>query len=93
MTKLKMVVLIILAIVLADFAFENPQQLPVLKLFHFELGQLPIFLLAYLSLAVGLIVGWSTHALRARRKRRAAMAVEAASLQQQQQPPQSYQGH
>lgn len=82
MAKVKAVIYIILAIVLADFAYENPQQLPVLKLFRFELGQLPVFLLAYISLAVGLLVGWISFAWRARKKRRSAAA---AALRQQEQ--------
>ena len=91
MNKVKAVIFIILAIVLADFAYENPQQLPVLRLFRFELGQLPVFLLAYISLAVGLLVGWIAFALRARKKRRAAAQV--ASRQQEQEAAQGYQEH
>ena len=59
MRKLKVVLLIILAVVLADFAFENAQPAPAIKLFKFQLGELPSFLLTYLSLAVGVVIGWS----------------------------------
>ena len=84
MSKLKVVLLIILAVVLADFAFENAQPAPAIKLFKFQLGELPSFLLIYLSLAVGVVIGWVAHGLRLRRKRREAQAAQAASAQQQQ---------
>ena len=84
MRKLKMVLLIILAVVLADFAFEDAELAPALKLFKFQLGELPSFLLTYLSLAVGMVIGWVAHGLRIRRKRREAQAAQAASAQQQQ---------
>ena len=82
MTKLKVVFLIILAVVLVVFAYENSQPSPVIKFFKYQLGELPTYLLAYLSLAVGLVLGWIAHAVRLRRKKRAAQ--EAASAQQQQ---------
>jgi uncharacterized integral membrane protein len=81
MSKLKVVLLIFLAVVLADFAYENAQTAPAIKLFRFQLGELPSFLLTYLSLAVGGLIGWVAHGLRLRRKRREA---QAASAQQQQ---------
>ena len=84
MSKLKLVLLIILAVVLADFAFENAQPAPAIKLFKFQLGELPSFLLTYLSLAVGGLIGWLAHGLRIRRKRREAQAAQAASAQQHQ---------
>jgi uncharacterized integral membrane protein len=86
MSKLKLVFLIILAVVLVDFAVENAQPALVIKLFKFQLGELPQFLVIYLSLAVGLVIGWVTHGLRIRRKRREAQAAQAASAQQHQQP-------
>ena len=82
MSKLKVAWLIILAAVLLDFALENSQSSPMLKLFKFPLTELPTFLLVYLSLAVGLVIGWFAHAVRLRRKRREAQ--EAASAQQHQ---------
>ena len=82
MSKLKLVWLIILAAVLVDFALENSQPSPMIKFFKFPLTELPTFLLVYLSLAVGLVIGWFAHAVRLRRKRREAQ--EAASAQQQQ---------
>jgi uncharacterized integral membrane protein len=83
MSKLKVVWLIILAVVLLDFALENSQASPMLKFFKFPLTELPIFLLVYLSLAVGLVLGWFAHAVRLRRKKREAQeAQETASAQQ-----------
>ncbi|HLD46806.1 MAG TPA: lipopolysaccharide assembly protein LapA domain-containing protein [Desulfobaccales bacterium] len=84
MSKFKAVLLIILTIVIADFAFENAELAPAIKLFKFQLGELPSFLLIYLSLAVGMVIGWVAHGLRIRRKRREAQAAQAASAQQQQ---------
>ena len=84
MSKLKVVLLIILAVVLVDFAFENAQPAVVIKLFKFQLGELPQFLVVYISLAVGVVIGWFAHGLRIRRKRREAQAAQAASAQQQQ---------
>ena len=84
MRKLKVVLLIILAVVLADFAFENAQPAPAIKFFRFQLGELPSFLLTYLSLALGVLIGWVAHGWRLRRKRRGAQAAQAASAQQQQ---------
>jgi uncharacterized integral membrane protein len=86
MSKLKVVLLIILAAVLVDFAVENAQPALVIKLFKFQLGELPQFLVIYLSLAVGLVIGWFAHGLRIRRKRREAQAAQAASAQQHQEP-------
>ena len=82
MSKLKVVWLIILAVILLDFALENSQASPMIKFFKFPLTELPTFLLVYLSLAVGLVLGWFAHAMRLRRKKREAQ--EAASAQQQQ---------
>ena len=70
MNKVKLVLLIILLVVLADFAYENPLPRLELKLFRFSLGHLPTFLLAYVGLALGLVVGWFGHVLRIRKKRR-----------------------
>ena len=86
MSKLKLVLLIILAAVLVDFAVENAQPALVIKLFKFQLGELPQFLVIYLSLAVGLVIGWVAHGLKIRRKRREAQAAQAASAQQHQEP-------
>jgi uncharacterized integral membrane protein len=82
MHKLKVVWLIIVAVVLVDFALENSQPSPMIKFFKFPLTELPTFLLVYLSLAVGLVLGWFAHAVRLRRKKREAQ--EAALAQQQQ---------
>ena len=84
MSKLKVVLLIIVAVVLAVFAYENRQAAPAIKLFNFQLAELPTYLLVYLSLAVGVLIGWVAHGLRLRRKRRETQAAQAASAQQQQ---------
>lgn len=84
MRKLKIGLLIILAGVLLDFAFENAQPASVIKLFKFQLGELPQFLVVYVSLAVGALIGWIGHGLRIRQKRRGAQATQTASAQQQQ---------
>jgi uncharacterized integral membrane protein len=84
MAKLKLAILIILAIVLVDFALENGQPGPELKLFKFQLAVIPTYLLAYISLALGLVIGWAAHGLRIRKKRRAVQAVQAPSAQQRQ---------
>jgi uncharacterized integral membrane protein len=86
MAKFKLVLLIVLAIVLVDFAVENAEPAPAIKLFKFQLAVIPTFLLAYLSLGLGLAIGWLAHGLRIRRKRQEAQAVEAASPQQRQEP-------
>ncbi len=78
MSKLKVAILVILAIILADFALENGTPVPELKLFKQNLGQAPTFLFAYISLVLGLLVGWVGHALRLRKKQRAAAAAAAA---------------
>jgi uncharacterized membrane protein len=85
MAKLKTVILVILAIGLVDFAVENAQPAPVIKLFKFQLGETPTFLLAYISLAVGLVVGWLAHVVSGRRKKREAEAVLAQQQQQESQ--------
>jgi uncharacterized integral membrane protein len=86
MSKLKVVWLIILAVILVDFALENSQPSPMIKFFKFPLTELPIYLLVYLSLAVGVVLGWFAHAVRLRRKKREVQetqeAQEAASAQQ-----------
>lgn len=84
MAKVKLVVLIILAVVLIDFAVENGQPVPEIKLFKFQLAVIPTYLLVYISLALGLLIGWLAHGLRIRRKRREARLAEAASSQQRQ---------
>lgn len=77
MSKLKVVLWIILAALLVDFAVENAQPDLVIKLCKFQLGELPQFLVIYISLAVGLVIGWVAHGLRIRRKRREAQAASA----------------
>jgi uncharacterized integral membrane protein len=83
MSKVKLVLLIILAAVLVAFAYENRQPALVIKLFNFQVGELPQFLVIYISLVVGGAIGWVAHGLRIRRKRREAQAAATASAQQQ----------
>jgi uncharacterized integral membrane protein len=83
MRKLKMVMLIIVAVVLAIFAYENRQPAEEIKLFRFQLGEIPQFLVVYLSLVVGAAIGWVGHGLRIRRKRREAHAAQTVSAHQQ----------
>jgi uncharacterized integral membrane protein len=84
MAKLKLVILIILAAVLVDFALENSQPSVVIKLFKFQLAEIPVYLLAYISLALGLGIGWIAHSSRIRRKRREVQATATASAQERQ---------
>lgn len=88
MNKIKTVLLVIVLVVLVDFALENPLPRLDLKLFKFSLGQLPAFLLAYIGLALGLVLGWFGHALRVRKKRRQAARALAAQEQQGQEASQ-----
>jgi uncharacterized integral membrane protein len=84
MSKLKLLMLIILVVVLVDFAVENAQPAQAFKLFKFQLGVLPHFLVVYFSLVVGMVVGWFAHGLKIRRKRREAKAAQDALDQQKQ---------
>ena len=86
MSRLKVVLLIILAALLLDFAVENGQPAPAIKLFKFQLAELPTYLLVYLTLVVGAVIGWVAHGLRFKRKRREGQAAQTASAQQQQEP-------
>ena len=84
MKKFKMILLLIGLVVLADFAWENRAVSPSeLKLFTFSLGQVRVFLLAYIALALGWLVGWMGHAFRTRKKKRQA----AVALAQKQETP------
>ncbi len=86
MNKFKMILLLIVLVVLGDFAWENLALPPAkLKLFTFTLGQVPTFLLAYIGLALGWVLGWFAHMLRVRKKRRQAAAAALAQEQQAQQ--------
>jgi uncharacterized integral membrane protein len=83
MSKIKLVLLIVLAAVLVDFAVENAQPAVAIKLFKFQLGELPQFLVIYISLVLGMVIAWIAHGLKIRRKRREAKAAQTASAQQQ----------
>ncbi len=87
MAKLKLAILIILAIVLVIFAYENSSQTLDLVFFKHKLVEkIPAYLLAYISLALGLVIGWAAHGLRIRKKRREAKVAHAPSAQQRQEP-------
>ncbi len=83
MNKLKLALLIILVVVLVDFAVENAQPALAIKLFGLHLVELPQYLMVYLSLVAGLVIGWVAHGLRIRRKRREAQAAAAQTQQQE----------
>ncbi|RJR44934.1 MAG: DUF1049 domain-containing protein [Deltaproteobacteria bacterium] len=76
MNKLKGLLLLLLGALLVDFALENAVAGPQLKLFHFELGRVPVYLLVYGSLIFGFLSGWLAFALKARRQKQAASAQE-----------------
>jgi len=82
--RLKTVLFVILIAILVDFALENRGSTQDLKLFRFTLGQAPTFLLAYASVAVGLVLGWVGHVFRVRNKRR--RAAQAPPQEKQDQP-------
>ncbi|MGO9621231.1 MAG: hypothetical protein ACLPT6_07490 [Desulfobaccales bacterium] len=84
MSRIKTVLFVILIAMLVDFALENRGLTQDLKLFRFTLGQVPTFLLAYASVAVGLVLGWVGHVFRVRKNRR--WAAQAAAKEEQAHP-------
>jgi hypothetical protein len=84
MTKLKALLFLLLGALLVDFALENALSSPALKLFRFDLGKLPIFLLVYGGLGFGFLGGWLAHVLKVRKRKKAA-----ALAQEMPQPPQA----
>ena len=82
MTKLKGLLLLLLAALLVDFAVENALPSPTLKLFRFDLGKLPTFLIVYGSLLIGFLGGWLEHALKIKRQKRAALLAEKPESRQ-----------
>ena len=72
MTKLKGLLLLVLGALIVDFAVENVLPSPTLRLFRFDLGELPIFIIIYASLIIGFLGGWLGHILKAKRQKRAA---------------------
>lgn len=87
MNKGKLLLLIILLVILVDFAVENQFPTGDLRLLKFTLGKAPTFLLAYGGLAVGLVAGWMAHVFRLRKKRRRAEQALAKEAQAQPDPP------
>ena len=86
MNRFKTVLFLILIAILVDFALENRGSTQDLKLFRFSLGQAPTFLLAYASVAVGLVLGWVGHVFRVRTKRRRAAQAPPQEKQAQPEP-------
>jgi len=82
-SRFKTVLFVILIAILLDFALENRGLTQDLKLFRLSLGQAPTFLLAYASVAVGLVLGWVGHVFRVRNKRRGAAQAPAQKEQAQ----------
>jgi len=82
MTKLKGLLLLLLGALVVDFAVENVLPSPNLKLFRFDLGKLPTFLIVYGSCAIGFLGGWLGHALKVKRQKRAALLAEKAESRQ-----------
>jgi uncharacterized integral membrane protein len=79
--KFKLILLILVLVILVDFALENKALPPLeLKLFTFTLGHIPPFLLAYACLALGVLVGWVGHALRVRKQKK--LAAQALGQEQ-----------
>ena len=88
MNKIKYLLLLLLGVLLVDFAVENALPGPTFKLFHFEL---PIFLVVYISLALGILIGWLIHFLRAKKKKRAASSTPEQAQSQDTSQEQKYQ--
>lgn len=82
MTKPKGLLLLLVGALLVDFAVENVLHSPNLKLFRFDLGKLPTFLIVYGSCAFGFLGGWLGHALKVKRQKRAALLAEKAESSQ-----------
>ena len=91
MNKIKYLLLLLLGVLLVDFAVENALPGPTFKLFHFELGEVPIFLVVYVSLALGILIGWLIHFLRAKKKKRAASSTPEQAQSQDTSQEQKYQ--
>jgi hypothetical protein len=80
--KVKLVLTFIVIVLLIDFTYENLDPLQP-KLFKYNLGHLPAFLLAYIGIALGWVAGWVGHMLRVRKKRRQAAALVQQQAQSQ----------
>ncbi|MBM4275837.1 MAG: hypothetical protein FJ134_15455 [Deltaproteobacteria bacterium] len=83
MSKTKGLLLLILAILVGVFAWENNQPTPPLKLFGLDLMVFPTFIIVYSCLLIGFAAGWVAHALRIKKKKRQAAA---ASVQTPEEP-------
>jgi cell division protein FtsX len=67
--------------VLVDFALENLQPTPQLKLFKLELLTPPTFLLVYGSLLLGFLAGWLGHMRHLKKLRRSPSTPEKPEAQ------------
>ena len=85
MNKLKALFFFVMGIILVVFAYENTQPAPTIRFFG-DIVTLPTDAIIYAPLAVGFVLGWMAHALRAMRKKRAA-AQAAQSGPQPASPP------
>lgn len=92
MNKVKALFLLLLGVLLMDFAVENALPGNPLKLFGFELGRPPIFLLIYACLGLGFLGGWLAHALKVKKRKRAAAAGLAVEKPESPQYSQEQQG-
>ncbi len=73
MTRLKGVIIFLLGVLLALFAWQNWQYPnPPVRLLGYDLLPLPQGLIIYLCLLVGFAAGWLSRGRRLRKKRRAA---------------------
>jgi len=91
MTKVKGIMLLLLGILVAAFAWENVKPAPPLKLFGFDLMVLPTFIIVYSNLLVGFLAGWIAHALKVKRNRRAAL--ESAQAPEHPDSQETHQSH
>jgi uncharacterized integral membrane protein len=87
MSKLKGFLFLLLVVIVVIFALANQDPVPTIRIFTVQIGTLPTYLLTYLCLVLGFLVGWVAHVFRIRRKRLAAAAV-AGSAQEKQDPHQ-----
>jgi uncharacterized integral membrane protein len=75
MNKFKGLLLLLLGALLVIFAVENSLPAPQIKLFRYQLGKPPVFLLVYGSLLIGFLAGWLAHVLKIRRQKRAEALI------------------
>ncbi len=91
MNKFKMILLIIVVVVLVDFAWENSLASSEAQALQLHPGTDTHLSAGLYRPGLGLVVGWVGHALRVRKKRRQADAAQALSQEQQTQQAQQSQ--